>query len=86
MCTESHQYLSLTSAHLTRNERDSLPTNAPLTLPKWQPNILSSVVDADRIFVARDKRIVEQGSHAELVGLNGYYAELLQVQERKYLG
>ena len=37
-CTESEQYLSLTSAHLTRNERDFLPTYAPLTLPKWLAN------------------------------------------------
>ena len=47
---------------------------------------LSSVVDADRIFVVRDKRIVEQGSHAELMERNGYYAELFQVQAGKYLG
>ena len=47
---------------------------------------LSSVVDADRIFVVRDKRIVEQGSHAELMERNGYYAELFQVQAGKYMG
>ena len=28
-CTESDPYLSLTSAHLTWNERDFLPTYAP---------------------------------------------------------
>ena len=34
LCTESSHDLSLTSAHFTRNERDQLPTYAPLTLPK----------------------------------------------------
>ena len=34
LCTESSHDLSLTSAHLTRNEHDQLPTYAPLTLPK----------------------------------------------------
>ena len=34
LCTESSHDLSLTSAHLTWNERDQLPTYAPLTLPK----------------------------------------------------
>ena len=38
-CTDKGQYLSLTSAHLTRNERDFLPTYAPPTLPKGQIKI-----------------------------------------------
>ena len=37
-CTESNLYLSLTSAHFTRNDRDSLPTYAPPPLPKWRSN------------------------------------------------
>ena len=34
LCTESSHDLSLTSALFTQNERDQLPTYAPLTLPK----------------------------------------------------
>jgi ATP-binding cassette, subfamily B, multidrug efflux pump len=40
----------------------------------------STVRDADLIVVLRDGRIEEQGSHAELIGRGGYYAELYQKQ------
>ncbi len=43
---------------------------------------LSTVVDADRIVVMREGRIVEVGSHAELVERNGYYASLVRKQSR----
>lgn len=41
---------------------------------------LSTIIDADRILVVRDGRIVEQGSHAELLAMNGDYA-LLYAQQ-----
>lgn len=37
---------------------------------------LSTVVDADVILVVRNGRIVEQGTHAELMRQHGYYHEL----------
>ena len=37
---------------------------------------LSTIEQADRIIVMDEGRIVEQGSHAELINLNGYYAKL----------
>ncbi|HEV2387231.1 MAG TPA: ABC transporter ATP-binding protein [Candidatus Acidoferrales bacterium] len=40
----------------------------------------STVRDADLIVVLRDGRIQERGSHAELIGRGGYYAELYQKQ------
>lgn len=40
---------------------------------------LSSVREADRILVLRDGAIVEQGSHAELERLGGYYRELFRI-------
>jgi ABC-type multidrug transport system fused ATPase/permease subunit len=41
---------------------------------------LETVVDADRIFVLDDGRLVEQGSHAELLGRGGLYARLFADQ------
>jgi ATP-binding cassette, subfamily B, bacterial len=45
----------------------------------------SSVRFADRIYVLRDGRIVEQGSHEELLGDGGHYAELFALQAAAYL-
>lgn len=41
---------------------------------------LSTVVDADVIFVVRDGKIVESGKHAELMEQHGYYYELYSRQ------
>ncbi len=38
----------------------------------------------DRILVFRDGEIVEDGSHRELLGKNGYYAELFRAQAKWY--
>jgi len=42
---------------------------------------LSTVVDAHQILVMEDGRIVERGSHAELVSRGGRYAEMWQLQQ-----
>ena len=41
---------------------------------------VSTVRNADRIFVLEHGEIVEQGTHAELLGNGGYYADLYQKQ------
>ena len=42
---------------------------------------LSSVIKADRIIVLEEGRLVESGSHAELVTAGGVYAELMAQQQ-----
>ena len=37
---------------------------------------LSTVVDADKILVIDKGRIVEEGTHSDLIGMNGYYKKL----------
>lgn len=46
---------------------------------------LSTVVDADRILVLKGGQIVEEGSHARLMALDGYYASLVRRQTRGLL-
>ena len=45
---------------------------------------LSSTVMADRIYMLEQGRIIEQGSHRELMGLNGKYAQMFRMQAEKY--
>ncbi|MBI5305441.1 MAG: ABC transporter ATP-binding protein [Chloroflexi bacterium] len=46
---------------------------------------LSTILAADVILVVDDGRIVEQGTHAELLALNGLYARLYNTQFREQL-
>ena len=44
---------------------------------------LSTIVDADQILVIRAGKLAEQGSHSELLALDGEYAALWRKQTRK---
>lgn len=46
---------------------------------------LSNIVLADRILVLEDGHIIEQGSHEELINMDGRYAHLFNLQAQKYL-
>jgi ATP-binding cassette, subfamily B, bacterial len=45
----------------------------------------SSVRNADRIYVLQSGRVTEAGTHEDLMGLKGHYAELFQLQAAAYL-
>jgi ATP-binding cassette subfamily B protein len=45
----------------------------------------SSVRSADRIYVMHEGRVVEEGSHEELMAAEGLYAELFTLQARAYV-
>jgi len=45
---------------------------------------LSSTVMADRIYMLEQGRIIECGSHGELMAQNGKYAEMFRLQAEKY--
>ena len=46
---------------------------------------LSTIIKADEILVVRDGRIVERGTHKDLVGRGGTYTELYETQFKKVL-
>jgi ATP-binding cassette subfamily B protein len=45
---------------------------------------LSSAILADKIYMMEDGSIVEEGSHEELMNLEGKYAEMFKMQAEKY--
>jgi len=45
---------------------------------------LASVRQADRIYVLARGKVIEAGSHAELMAVGGQYAELYTLQASQY--
>jgi subfamily B ATP-binding cassette protein MsbA len=66
-------------------ESEKLVQEALTSLLKGRTSVviahrLSTIHNADRIIVIDQGRIAEQGSHAELMALNGIYAKLIEMQ------
>ena len=62
--------------------REAARTTGAITL--LVSHRFSTVRMADLILVVDDGRIVERGTHDELMGLDGSYAELYRLQARAY--
>ena len=45
---------------------------------------LSTTVQADKIYVMEQGRIIESGSHSELMAADGIYAYMFRLQAEKY--
>lgn len=45
---------------------------------------LSTIIDADKILVMKNGKIIEQGNHDELLGQDGKYADMWRVQQQKF--
>ena len=52
--------------------------------PVWFATRFSTVRMADLILVVADGKVAESGSHAELMRLDGLYAELYAMQAAAY--
>ncbi len=68
-----------TSALDTRTEQEILATLHAVAANRTSISIahrLSTIADADRIYVLNDGRLAESGSHADLLRLDGLYAEM----------
>ena len=68
-----------TSTLDTRTEQDILATLHKVSENRTSISIahrLSTVADADTILVLHDGRLAEQGGHADLLRLEGLYAEM----------
>ena len=46
---------------------------------------LSSAILADKIYLLEEGRIIEQGTHSELIAMNGKYADMFRKQAEKYV-
>ena len=46
---------------------------------------LTNIKLADKIYMIKDGIIVEEGTHKELMSINGKYANMYKEQARKYI-
>ena len=67
-------------ANTERSIRKAMRENAASRVTVIIAHRLSSLMDADRILVLEEGRIVEEGGHDELVALGGRYRELHDLQ------
>jgi ATP-binding cassette subfamily B protein len=77
---EATSALDSASEHAIQQELNRLSQNRTVLMIAHR---LSTVVDADEIIVLEQGRVVERGSHQELLSRHGAYARLWQLQQRE---
>jgi ATP-binding cassette subfamily B protein len=77
---EATSALDSASEHAIQQELNRLSQNRTVLMIAHR---LSTVVDAAEIIVLEQGRVVERGSHEELLGKHGAYARLWQLQQRE---
>ena len=77
---EATSALDTESEKLVRDSLDHLLNNRTTLVVAHR---LSTIRNADRIYVLHDGEIVEQGRHEDLMALNGYYHKLVEMQNSK---
>jgi ATP-binding cassette, subfamily B, bacterial len=80
---EATSALDSASEHAMQQELNRLSENRTVLMIAHR---LSTVVDADEIIVLDQGRVVERGSHAQLLAQRGAYARLWQLQQREATG
>jgi ATP-binding cassette subfamily B protein/subfamily B ATP-binding cassette protein MsbA len=74
---EATSALDTESERLVQDALDNLMKNRTTLVIAHR---LSTIKNADRIYVLHEGEIVEQGTHTELIALNGYYSRLCEMQ------
>jgi len=74
---EATSALDTESERLVQDALDKLMKNRTTLVIAHR---LSTIKNADRIYVMHEGEIVEQGTHPELMALNGYYSRLCEMQ------
>lgn len=74
MDSNSEQMVQNSIESLAFNNRQDKPTIIVIA------HRLSTVINADRIFVMKNGQIVEVGSHKQLKAMKGYYYQLIEKQ------
>jgi ATP-binding cassette subfamily B protein len=77
---EATSALDSASEHAIQQELNRLSQDRTVLMIAHR---LSTVVDADEIIVLEQGRVVERGSHAQLLSRHGAYARLWQLQQRE---
>ncbi|MDR0660811.1 MAG: ATP-binding cassette domain-containing protein [Prevotellaceae bacterium] len=71
--------LDAVSTEQIKNSLDTIKQNRTVVIISHS---ISQIIDADRIYVMKDGRMVEWGTHEELYSINGVYSDIFNAMAR----